>query len=317
MRIMHVFKVTKYDPAHFGDRGYFGPLDSRSDHGRLEAAYLAAVEAFAADTGITELTIREPAVGGFINFGLEPNIEGHGLIGLFPPDLSGYHDGARVPLATGVALIRAMLRDNGAWCRLEVERRFFVHIGYDQYMYIGSAEPCDDAVTRVGALGLFPVPINRSPLDPHREELEVPRPADDEFWTELTRLAAERGTVILEEQYVGNASRWHRVPTADTSAIRAGLTPRARLMVWPELNEDVVSELRTLDDCGLVTIVWEDREGRVTDFWAEGEDRPAIAVRLAKAKSALVISGYEDEYHPLLTAVLPDDDGVVRVRRKV
>jgi hypothetical protein len=256
---MHVFKVTKYDPAHFGDRGYFGPEDSKSDHGRLEAAYLAAVEAFAAETGVTELTIREPAVGGFINFGLEPTIEGHGLIGLFPPDLTGYHDGARVPLTTGVALVRAMLRDNGAWCRLEVDGRFFVHIGYDQYMHIGSAEPCDDAVARVRALGLFPVPVHSSPWDPYCEELEVPRPADDEFWTELTSLAAERGTVILEEQYVGNASRWHRMRAADSSAIRAGLTPRARLAVWPELNED----------------------------------------------------------HPLLTAVLPDDDGVVRVRRKI
>jgi hypothetical protein len=64
---MHVFKVTKYDPAHFGERGYFGPLDSRSDHGPLEAAHLAAVEAFALDTGVTELTIREPEISGFVN----------------------------------------------------------------------------------------------------------------------------------------------------------------------------------------------------------------------------------------------------------
>ncbi|MDT7789757.1 MAG: hypothetical protein QOF58_8176, partial [Pseudonocardiales bacterium] len=275
------------------------------------------VAAFASDTGITELTIREPEVSGFVNFGLEPNIDGHGLIGLFPPDLSGYHDGARVPLATGVALVRAMLRDNGAWCRLESDDRFFVHVGYDQYMYIGSAEPCHDAVAHVRTLGLFPKLVDRSPWDPYFNELEEPRPADDEFWAELARLAAERGTVILEEQHVGNASRWHRLRSADTPAVRAGLTPRARLMIWPELNEDVVAELRTLDDRDLVTVVWEDRDGRITNFWADGEDRPAIAVRLVKAKSALVISGYEDEYDPLLTAVLPDDDGVVRVRRSV
>ncbi|RDI33350.1 hypothetical protein [Lentzea flaviverrucosa] len=312
---MHVFKVTKYDPAHFGDRGYFGPEDCRSDHGPLEAAYLAAVEAFAEDTGVTELTIREPEVAGFVNFGLEPNVDGHGLIGLFPADLTGYHDGARVPLATGVALVRAMLRDNGAWCRLEVDGRFFVHVGYDQYMYIGSSEPCDDAVGRVSALGLFPVPFGESPYDPYFNELEVPRPADDAFWAELTQLALDRETVVLEEVYVGNASRWHRLRAADVPAIRDELTPRARLVVWPELNEDVVAELRTLDDSDLVTIVWEDRDGRITHFWADGEDRPAITVHLAKAKSAMVLSGYADDYDPLLMAVLPDDDGVVRVRR--
>lgn len=311
---MHVFKVTKYDPAHFGDRGYFGPKDSKSDHGPLEAAYLTAVEAFAEDSGVTELTIREPEVAGFVNFGLEPNIEGHGLIGLFPPDLSGYHDGARVPLATGVALVRAMLRDNGAWCRLEVDGKFFVHIGYDQYMYIGSSEPCDDVVDRVRALGLFPVPLDGSPYDPYFDELEDPRPADDAFWAELTQLALDRETVILEEVYVANASRWHRLRAADIPAIRDELTPRARLVVWPELNEDVVAELRTLDDSGLVTIVWEDRDGRITDFWADGEDRPAVTVHLTKAKSAMVLSGYADDYDPLLIAVLPDADGVVRVR---
>ncbi|MCR3746120.1 hypothetical protein LX88_000058 [Lentzea californiensis] len=115
---MHVFKVTKYDPAHFAD-GYFGPLDIISDHGPLEAAYLTAVETFAAETGVTSVMIREPGAGG--RGGLEPAVEGDGLAGLFPPDLTGYHDGARVPISTAVALVRAMLRDNGAWCRLEDE----------------------------------------------------------------------------------------------------------------------------------------------------------------------------------------------------
>ncbi|MGW4206574.1 RNA-binding protein [Lentzea sp. NPDC004789] len=300
---MHVFKVTKYDPAHFGERGYFGPLESRSDRGPLEAAYLAAVEAFALDTGVTELTVREPEIS-----------KRHGLTELFPPDLSGYHDGARVPLATGVALVRAMLRDNGAWCRLEDGERFFVHVGFDQYMYIGSAEPCDDAVTRARAAGLFPVPIDGSPYDPYREELEEPRPADDAFWAEVTQLVLDRGTVILEERYVRNASRWHRLCASDVAAIRARLTPRAGLAVWPELNDDVVAELRTLDDHDVATLVFQDRDGRITDRRVHGDDRPAIAVELTKAVGAMVISGYADEENPLLTAVLPDEDGVVRVR---
>ena len=247
--------MTKYDPAHFGDHGYFGPEDSRSDHGPLEAAYLAAVEAFAADTGVTGLTIREPEVGGFVNFGLEPHVEDNGLAGLFPPDLTGYHDGAWVPLSTGVELVRAMLRSSGAWCRLEVDGRFFVHIGYDQYMYIGSSEPCDDAVVRVRALGLFAEPIDGSPWDACFDELAEQRPADDAFWAEVAELRTARGTVLLQEVHVGNASRWHRLRETGVPEIRAGLAPRAFLRVWPELNEDVVGELRTLDDHDLVVLV--------------------------------------------------------------
>jgi small subunit ribosomal protein S1 len=235
---VHVYQVTKYDPAHFGERGYFGTEDLRSDHGRLEAAYLDAVEAFAQDTGVTEVTIREPEVAGIVKFGLEPTIPGHGLAGLFPSDLTGYHDGAHVPLATGIALVRAMVRDNGAWCRLEVDGRFSVH--------------------------------------------------------------------------VGNASRWHRL--GDVAVIRSGLTPRARLVVWPELADDVTTELRTLEDHGLATVVWEHGDSKITDLDATDEDYLLLRVELAQARAAMVIPGYADDYHPLLTATLPDDDGVVRTR---
>ncbi|MGJ3559102.1 hypothetical protein ACR6C2_09870 [Streptomyces sp. INA 01156] len=90
------------------------------DHGPVEAAYLAAIAAFADASDIDRLEIREPAVTGFVHFGVGPPVEGHGLGGLFPPDLTGYHDGAEVSLPVALELVRAMLRDQGAWCRLEV-----------------------------------------------------------------------------------------------------------------------------------------------------------------------------------------------------
>ncbi|MGY2032214.1 hypothetical protein [Nocardia gipuzkoensis] len=112
----YTYRVTKYDPADRDEHGsYTGAEDALSDHGPVEAAYLQAVAAFAEDTGVHELTIREPQIAGHFHFGLEPAIEGHGLAGLFPPDLSGFHDGAQVPVAVGLELVRAMLRDNGAW----------------------------------------------------------------------------------------------------------------------------------------------------------------------------------------------------------
>ena len=119
----YAYEVTKYDPADRDGRGrYTGSQSQVSDHSPVEAAYLQAVADFAAETGVRQLAIREPQVTAFVHFGLETAIDGHGLAALFPPDLAGYHDGAMVPVGTALELVRAMLRENGAWCRLETER---------------------------------------------------------------------------------------------------------------------------------------------------------------------------------------------------
>ncbi|MFE7530053.1 IS1634 family transposase [Kitasatospora sp. NPDC057542] len=91
----YVYRVTKYDPADRDEHGrYVGAEESVSDHGPVETAYLQAAAAFAEDTGVQLLSVREPQIApGFTQFGLEPAVEGHGLAGLFPPDLGGYHDG--------------------------------------------------------------------------------------------------------------------------------------------------------------------------------------------------------------------------------
>ncbi|MFD9429195.1 MULTISPECIES: hypothetical protein [unclassified Streptomyces] len=158
-----VYQITKYDPAHRDGHGsYIGAEDSISDHGTVEAAYLQAIAAFAEDTRIDRLAIREPGISGFAHFGLEPAVDGHGLAGLFPPDLSGFHDGAEVPLSHGLELVRGMLPDNGAWCRLEVEDRFAVQVGGDQYVYVSSDKPCRRAVASTRALGLFPERLEAS-----------------------------------------------------------------------------------------------------------------------------------------------------------
>lgn len=120
MRLPYVYRVTKYDPADRDDHGHYtGSEDVVSDHGEVEAAYLRAIAAFAADTGVDHLTVREPQVPSYVHFGAEPPVDGYGLTGLFPAGPTGFFDGAEVTLKTGLELVRAMLRDNGAWCRLE------------------------------------------------------------------------------------------------------------------------------------------------------------------------------------------------------
>jgi hypothetical protein len=169
----------------------------------VEAHYLDAVAAFATDADVTTLSIREPSVASSVNFGIEQNIDGHGLAGLFSADLAGYHDGAPVSLDIGRELVRAMLRDNGAWCRLEIEGRFGVHVGYDQYLYFSSSTPCDHAAAVTHQFGLFAELIPESPYIP--EPADPPaRAADETFWKEVANLITEQGPLLLEEGFILN-----------------------------------------------------------------------------------------------------------------
>ncbi|MDA8371426.1 MAG: RNA-binding protein [Nocardiopsaceae bacterium] len=318
--LAHVHRITKYDPADRDEHGhYIGAEDPVSDHGPVEAAYLQAVAAFAEETGVDHLAIREPQVAGFADFSLEPAVEGHGLTGLFPPDLTGFHDGAQVPVAIGLELVRAMLRDNGAWCRLEVEDAFAVHVGWDQYVYVGSRKACEAALARTRALGLFPERLAVSPYDAAFDEPDEPgeqHPADDAFWARLRRCVTTGEAAILEECHVGNASRWHRLTHDTLDTVRARLAPRARLAVWPDLSTDIEAVLNALPDEGLIELVREDKNGQITSATADETRFSELAAQIADARAATVLPMGVAERRPLFTAVLTDSDGVLRARWK-
>ncbi|MFJ3723786.1 S1 RNA-binding domain-containing protein [Streptomyces sp. NPDC090045] len=318
----YVYRVTKYDPADRDERGcYTGPEDCVSDHGEVEAAYLRAIEAFAVDSGIDRLAVREPHVSSLVHFGAEPPMEAHGLDALFPSGPSGragFHDGAEVPLGTALELVRVMLRDGGAWCLLEAEGAFAVHVGWDQYLYIGSAFPCEEAQARARALGLFPERMDASPYDGETDREtdgdEVQRPGDDEFWARLRYAVVSCQAGLLEERPVGGVSRFHRLTRETLDAVRAGLAPRARLAVWPDLSSDIDAVLGAFPVDGLIEGVWQDEDGRIHSAVVDEEEFPELAARISRAGAAALLPTYADERAPLFTAVLPDADGVVRAR---
>ena len=130
-------------------------------------------------------------------------------------------------------LVRLMLRESGAWCRLEVEGTFAVHVGWVQYLKVGSSQPGQGALAITRELGLFPERLDASPYDFKTDEDGVLRSADDDFWAGLYRAVASGRVGLLEEEYVQNASRWHRLTSHTIDTVRAALAPRARLAVWP------------------------------------------------------------------------------------
>jgi len=310
-----VHRITKYDPADRDTHGhYVGVEDTESDHGPVEAAYLAAIAAFAEACDVDRMQIREPGVAWAVPFGREPRVAGHGLRGLFPPDLTGFHDGAQVSLAVALELVRIMLRGEGAWCRLEAGTTFAVDVGWDLYVYVESDRPCPDAVIRTRELGLFPEPVTVSPHTADLREPEVTQAADADFWAGLRTLLASQRTLLLEENPVRNAARWHRLTEANLDAVRAGLTPRALLTVWPDLDPDVDAVLAALPEDGFVELVWETQDGTIAHVPADHTDYQELAFLVADATAACALSQYADERHPLACAALPDSDGVLRAR---
>ncbi|MER7111330.1 RNA-binding protein [Streptomyces sp. NPDC000229] len=315
MQLPYVYRVTKYDPADRDEHGHYtGAEHTVSDHGETEAAYLRAVLAFAAEADIGRLSVREPQVPSLAHFDLERPLDGFGLEGVFPTGLPGFHDGAEVALDIALELVRLMLRDSGAWCRLEAEGSFAVHVGWDQYLYISSSRPCEEALARTRELGLYPERLDASPYGFEAEEEGVRRPANDDFWADLHRAVANGSAGILEETYLEGASRWHHLTGDTVDRVRAGMAPRARLAVRPPLSSDIDAVLGALPADGLVEGVWQDNDGHIHSAIADETAFPQPTAQIRSAHAAALLSVYAGESVPLFTAVMPDNDGVLRAR---
>ncbi|MEU8514358.1 S1 RNA-binding domain-containing protein [Kitasatospora sp. NPDC048722] len=286
-----------------------GPFDHHSRESHAQAC-TAAVAGLALDAGVTRLTLDNPTLTGFFSFSRDRGgVNGNGLHGLFDYRRRGYHDGAEVPLATGLALVRAMVLRHGAWCRLDGDDGFFVHVGDDGEIYVGGAFS-GAAVGRVRALGLDVDEVERSPYASELDETADARPADDAFWAEVGTLAEARGAALLEEQYVRNGRRWYEISSvADLDGVRAKLTPRARLAVWPALSPDTDAVRAAIERRGPVALLVEEPQ--------LGDSFPARVAELhtsvRNGRAALIPVDPADR-HPLLSAELPDPDGVLRTR---
>lgn len=317
-----VYHITPHHPAEFdaaaGADSTFIAYDTRE---RVAAACVAAVAGFALDDAVEQVTIDNPMTEGFFSFSVLAGKGGHGLSGLFPHDGAGFHDGARVPLATGLGLLRAMVLREGAWCRLRADNGFFVHVGDRDDIYVGGDRDQRNAVSRARMLGLFADRVVSSPYDPALDETDAPRAADEEFWSEVGALVAVRGGVLLEERPTGNAYRWHRLTAAhEVDSVHERLAPRARLAVWPDLTDDVEAIRATVMRGERLHLLVEQYPGggfyeaRVAEPGMGRADVPNPRIRVSPGHRVALVPLEQADRRPLLAAVLPDGDGVLRAR---
>jgi small subunit ribosomal protein S1 len=303
MALPYAYRITQYDPRDRDASGaYTGALDSISDEGPLEAAYLDAFEAFARELGVTQLAVRRPEVHR--DSPDDRPLDGsHVGAMLFGADLAGFYDGALVDVAGARLLIQEMLRECELWCVLQAEGRMVVEIGWDMYMFIGASGECPLAAARAFDAGLFAEtwlwPVSLLERTPSR------LPADRAFWERVDDLVAKHGAVLLSEW--SGWKRWHRITPGDA---HPSLRPRSLVEVLRDLDDDVAGVLSgvTEDSCG--PLVWEDAAGRLHETHEYWDPRTQALVR-AEARRARLM-GCADDEPPLLQAVNADPDGVIR-----
>jgi hypothetical protein len=146
----HQYRLTKYDPALRDVRGVFTGDDwtAISDNGStfagvrltlrsyldVEGRHLAALASFIDESG-TDMLVAEGVERAEGRFGIE--------------------EGDQLTPLEAIDAVRLMLRDDGWWCRLVDGNRFFIHVGWDYYSYIGSDRPCESSIEFAHERGLF------------------------------------------------------------------------------------------------------------------------------------------------------------------
>jgi small subunit ribosomal protein S1 len=101
------------------------------EYERVETAYVDAFVAFAEDSDVERLEVRSLETDDVLE------------------------EGASVSLGAAGDIVRQMLREE-VICKLESPTHdFALHVGFDLYMYVGSARPCPRGTERANESGLF------------------------------------------------------------------------------------------------------------------------------------------------------------------
>ena len=170
---MHQWRVSKYNPRFRNRKGVYQADDwtCPSDIGKvfnghrleldeylaMEDRYVSTAMHFREESGLSSLTV----VGLETEIEVSPTVRQIGLDELL---LQGSELQEEQQLS-GAELARACRLNlrNLLYCKVEESGKFFIHFGYDYYMYLGSFLPCPDSVRYGQEVGLFVEPM-RSPL---------------------------------------------------------------------------------------------------------------------------------------------------------
>jgi hypothetical protein len=147
--MMKHWRITKYNPslrdssgAFCGDdwtafddigRAFGGAVLTMAEYQQMEDQYVNVAMRFANEANVSELVTVE----------VEERT----------PDFH-LSEGLSISIHSVPSIIRPILRSQ-VWCKLECRPLFYLHFGYDYYMYIGSQRDLPDSVRFAVESGLF------------------------------------------------------------------------------------------------------------------------------------------------------------------
>ena len=149
MPLRNHYRVTKYDPvlrdtsgAYTGDDWImFEQIGQTFDGVRLTLAMYLDVEA--RHLVVLASFLEESGTAGVTAAGVKNADQTFRV-----------SEGARLSRVEAIEAVRQMLRDEG-WCRLIDDDRFYIHVGWDYYLYVGCDQPCERSVALAEEKGLF------------------------------------------------------------------------------------------------------------------------------------------------------------------
>ena len=162
--IKYQWRVTKYNPNLRNEDGYYtliedwiGPSQigetingkefTLDEYLQVEAAYINSVIKFMEDSNVDSLRILQLECNRLEEEKISPLYEKEFEKLILKEDAVLNQDEIR--------LICKMVLRNFLWCNLYSKDRFFVHFGWDYYMYIGSDVDCLKAINFATNNGLF------------------------------------------------------------------------------------------------------------------------------------------------------------------
>lgn len=166
---MKEYQVTKYDPKNRDESGVYLHKDEWIYAGQLgetfkgkvftvkeyltaEARYIRAAKRFFRASGLSHL--RATNVNMDDDDPFSGYLEGHVI--LHEEDLKGLTlcEDQKISMRDLESVVKLNLREFGG-CRLQVEGKFFIHFGWDFYMYIGTTVDSQKEIEETECDGLF------------------------------------------------------------------------------------------------------------------------------------------------------------------
>jgi hypothetical protein len=152
---LYSWKITKYDPLNRDADGSYlndeewtcfaevGTKSSIEEYLKIEQNYMNAIRSFMAEMGLNRAYVI--ALEQWSDEVKNQNADAF---------LSKVWIGKAVSVQEAQELAKLTLR-NAIWCKQGFKNRFFVHFGYDYYMYIETIRECTKAIDTVTRSGLF------------------------------------------------------------------------------------------------------------------------------------------------------------------